>query len=88
MARTKADRPWIGVDAGDVVAVPEEVDEIAAAAAARVDDAHAGCDPSTKELIEEIDIDLAELGHQIRHVFFFFFCMRTASNGRLEVGLT
>ena len=62
MARTDGNRPPDRVDAEDVVAVPEEVDEIAPAAAAGIDDTHAGRDSSTQELIEEVDVDLAELG--------------------------
>jgi hypothetical protein len=45
----------------DFVAFIEEVDEIAAPAAASVEYAHAGGDIAAEELVEEVDIDLAEL---------------------------
>ena len=45
----------------DFVAFIEKVNEIAAPAAAGVEDAHAGGDVAAKELVEEVDVDLAEL---------------------------
>ena len=64
----RRERAGIGVDAEDLEAVPEEVDEVAAAAAAGVEDAHARRDASAEQLIEDVDVDLAELGLKIRHV--------------------
>ena len=45
----------------DLVAFAEEVDEIAAGAASGVEDSHAGHDVAAKKLVEEVDVDLAEL---------------------------
>ena len=57
----RRDRSRIFIHAKDVEAVLEEVDEVSAAAAPCVDYAHARGDAPTQELIEEVDIDLAEL---------------------------
>jgi hypothetical protein len=45
----------------DLVAFAEKVDEIAAGAAAGVEDSHAGHDVAAKKLVEEVDVDRAEL---------------------------
>ncbi len=45
----------------DLVAFAEQVDEIAAGAASGVEDSHAGHDVAAKDLVEEVDVDLAEL---------------------------
>ena len=45
----------------DLVAFAEEVDEIATGAAAGVEDTHAGVDVAAEELVEEVDVDVAEL---------------------------
>ena len=51
----------VRVGAVDFVAFPEEVDEVPSAAAAGVDDTHSGRDAPLEELVEEVDVDLAEL---------------------------
>ncbi len=64
-ARGKAahgvDRARIGVHGGHVVAFAQEIDEVAAGAAAGVEHAHARRDAAAQQLIEEIDVDVAEL---------------------------
>jgi hypothetical protein len=45
----------------DLVAFAEEIDEIAAGAASGVEDSHARHDVAAKNLIEEVDVDRAEL---------------------------
>jgi hypothetical protein len=49
------------IGAKDLVALAEEVDEIAADTAPGVEDSHAGDDVAAKDLIEEVDVDRAEL---------------------------
>ena len=61
-------RGRILVGGGDVVAASEEVDEVATAAAAGIDDVHAGCDAPAQELVEQVDVDVAELHAQVVHV--------------------
>ena len=61
-------RHWVGIGAEDVVALAQQVDEIAAVAAARVEHAHAGRDASTQDLIEEVNIDVPELLLEIAHL--------------------
>jgi len=53
----------------DVVAFAEEVDEVAASTASGVEDAHAGRDVAAEELVEEIDVDVAELLLESGHEF-------------------
>jgi hypothetical protein len=52
-----------GVEVGgvDVAAFAEEMDEVAAVAAAGVDDAHAGSEIAAEDLVEDVDVDGAEL---------------------------
>jgi len=57
----------IFVRSEDFVAFVEEIDEVASGAAAGVEDPHAGCDVAAKELIEEVDVNLAELLLEIGH---------------------
>jgi hypothetical protein len=45
----------------DLVAFAEEIDEIAAGAASGVEDSHARHDVAAKNLIEEVDVNRAEL---------------------------
>jgi hypothetical protein len=60
------------IGAEDLVAFAEEVDEIAPRAASGVEDSHAGHDVVAKDLIEEVDVDLAELllegGHRFKRM--------------------
>jgi hypothetical protein len=57
------------IGAEDLVALAEEVDEIAADAAPGIEDSHAGDDVAAKDLIEEVDVDRAELLLEGRHGF-------------------
>lgn len=57
----------VGVRGEDFVALAEQVDEVATGAAAGIEDAHAGDDAAAQKLIEEIDIDLAELLFECGH---------------------
>ena len=66
--------PRIRVHAEDFVAFPEQIDQIASVPAARVEDPHPGRDTATKQLIEEIDVDLSELLLKIGHCARIFRC--------------
>ena len=55
-----SDGVGVGVDGGDVVALAEKIDEVAAGAAASVEDAHAGSDVAAEQLVEEVDVEVAE----------------------------
>ena len=57
----------IAVAAGDVVPFAQQVDEVAPAAAAGIDDPHAPGDPAAQELVEYVDVDVAELVVQRVH---------------------
>ena len=59
----------IAISSRDVVAVSEQVDEVAPAAAAGVNDVHARGDTAAQQLIEQVDVDVAELFLQVRHWF-------------------
>jgi hypothetical protein len=61
------DRFRVFVYAEDFVTVAEEIDEVAAGATACVEDSHAGDDVSTEELVEEVDVDGAELVFKVEH---------------------
>jgi hypothetical protein len=60
------------IGAEDLVAFAEEIDEVAAGAASGVEDSHAGHDVAAKKLVEEVDVDLAELllegGHRFKRM--------------------
>ena len=51
----------IGIHAKDLVSLSEKIDEIAAGATTRVEDAHSGNDATPEELVEKVDIDIAKL---------------------------
>ena len=53
----------VHAEAGE--AVLQEVDQVPAVAAAGVEHARAGVEPAAKNLIEEIDVDVAELRPQL-----------------------
>jgi hypothetical protein len=57
------------IGAEDLVAFAEEIDEIAAGAASGVEDSHAGHDVAAQELVEEVDVDLADLLVESGHGF-------------------
>ena len=63
----RGNRARIGIHTMDVVVFAEEIGEIAAGAASGIEDTHARGDSAAKQLVEEIDIDgaelLAEAGH-------------------------
>jgi hypothetical protein len=67
------DGGWVMVDSEDLVAFAEEIDEIAAGAAAGIEDTHAGDDVAAEEMVEEIDVDKAELLLQSGHGSSVFF---------------
>jgi hypothetical protein len=52
---------WVLVDGGDITAFAEKVDEVATRAAAGIEDSHAGGNVAADELVEEVDVDGAEL---------------------------
>jgi hypothetical protein len=60
------------IGAEDLVAFAEEIDEIAAGAASGVKDSHARHDVVAKDLVEKVDVDLAELllegGHRFKRM--------------------
>jgi hypothetical protein len=51
----------IFIDCEDLAAGAEEMNEVAAVAASGVEDGHAGFDVAAQDLIEEVNVDLAEL---------------------------
>ena len=61
------DRLGIRIDPEDLVTFAQEEHEVASGAAPRVEDAHAGSNPGPQQLIEEVDIDVAELFLEARH---------------------
>ena len=67
-----SDAGRICVESKDFKALTEKIDEITAVPAAGVEDAHAMNDVFAKKLIEDIDVNLAELLLQrsIRHIGF------------------
>jgi hypothetical protein len=83
------------IGAEDLVAFAEEVDEIAAGTASGVEDSHAGHDVAAKELVEEVDVDLAELlvegGHGFKRMIQdggTIFIRGEATNILMESGKT
>jgi hypothetical protein len=54
------DGAGIGIDAEDF-AMTKQPNQVAALAAARFEDAHTGCNASPEDLIEEVNVDRAEL---------------------------
>jgi hypothetical protein len=56
----------------DLVALTKEIDEIASGAASGIEDSHAGHDVAAQDLVEEVDVDLAELllegGHSFKRM--------------------
>src|SRR5262245_29417819 len=59
----------VGVGTVDFIPFAKEVDEVTPAPAAGVEDAHAGRDAAAQELIEEINVDGAELLGEGGHSF-------------------
>ena len=51
----------IGVEGEDFGVFAEQVDEVAPVATAGVEDAHAGGDVAAQDLVEDVDVDVAEL---------------------------
>src|SRR5213078_4576708 len=86
-AADRVDGARVGVGAADGVAFAEEVDEVAAAAAAGVEDAHAGRDAAAQELIEQVDVDAAELLGQGGHRGLLLAFEDAAERAAEDVGL-
>jgi thiol-disulfide isomerase/thioredoxin len=61
------DRPRVGIHTADIVALAKKIDQIAAAAAARVENPHSWLDAAAQKLVEQVDIDRAELVGQAGH---------------------
>src|SRR6266853_2847988 len=62
-------------------AVPQQVNKVAAMAAAGVEDAHAWTDASLQELVEEIDVDLPEVRLEILHRCYVLSDVASAAFG-------
>lgn len=67
-ASSAGDRFWVFVDREHFEALLQEINQIAPATAADVEDAHAGRDSATMYLVKEIDVDLTKLLHKARRV--------------------
>ncbi len=61
-------REWIRVYPEHLIAGLEEVHQIATSSTPRIDDSHPRRNAAAKQLIEQIDVDLAKAIAQIRHV--------------------
>lgn len=61
-------RPWIRIHAKHFKTLPQQVNQVAAGPASGIEDPHPGRDAAAQELIEPVDIDLAELVLKIGHV--------------------
>ena len=61
----RADRRVVCIGAGHVEASAHEVHEVASAAAARVEDRHPVANASPMDLIEQVDVDIAELAAKV-----------------------
>lgn len=57
----------IGIDAKNLITFAEEIDEVAAGTTSSIEDPHPRHDAAAEELIEEVDIDLAELLLESEH---------------------
>lgn len=68
------DRGGVLIDGEDLVSLAQKIDEVAAGAAACVEDSHAGCDVFAEELIEDVDVDGAELRLKGRHRSSVMIC--------------
>jgi hypothetical protein len=55
------DRGRVLVDGENLGALPQQIDEISAVTAPCIEDAHAGRDITSEDLIEDIDVNLSEL---------------------------
>lgn len=64
--RQRRDRLRVLIDAENFIAFINKINEIAPIAAAGVENAHPGSDASAQELVEQINIDGAELLLQIQ----------------------
>ena len=51
----------------NLVPFPQEVDQVSTGSASRVQYSHSGCDAAFQQLVEKIDVDLAELFLERRH---------------------
>ena len=57
----------IGIHGAQVIALLQEEDEVASAAATRVEDSHPWRDAAAQDLVEQVDVDLAEEGIEVEH---------------------
>src|ERR1019366_8472497 len=55
------DRARVGVHAENLVSLLEQINQVAAETASGVEDAHARRDAPAQDLVEQVNIDLAEL---------------------------
>jgi hypothetical protein len=69
-------RSGIRVDAEQFVSRLKEIDEVAALAAPRIEDAHTRTDPATQQLIEQVDVDVAELRSKVHRRACYAFRVR------------
>ena len=77
---------WIGIGGKDFKAVPEQVYEIAAGTAPGIEDTHPGGDAPAEELIEQVDVDVAELSLQISQIGQIGHEARLPALGELHKG--
>jgi len=73
----------IGIDGKDLVCGVHKIDEVSAAAAAGVEDSHAGLNAAAKELIEEVDVDVAELFLETSHAMNRWYETKTKQNAAI-----
>ena len=52
---------WVGIQRIHLAAFAEKIDEVAAVAAASIEYAHARSDVAAQDLVEDVDVDQAEL---------------------------
>jgi len=62
-------RVRVGVHAEYLIPLPEKIDQVAPRSAARIEQPHPRPDTTSEKLIEQVDVDLAELLLKIGHGF-------------------
>jgi hypothetical protein len=73
----------VGIGAENFVTLPKEIYQIAAGAAARVKDLHSRAYAAFEKLVEEVDIDRAELFLKIRHYSLDSMLRRRRTRGAM-----
>ena len=63
----RLDRRRVAVGSEDLIAGAQQKDDVAAAAASGIEDAHARPDSPAQQLIEQVDVDVAELFAEVVH---------------------